>query len=115
MTIREASGLKDYLLDPKFIFLLETYKLIFEQTDVVFSILQNKLTDIACAKKRLISLVGKLKEFRNDENYFNFIYGNITDEAETQNPPKKRKVTCDLPNESQHYRQIFIEILETCI
>jgi hypothetical protein len=52
-SVREAIGLKSYLLDIKFCFLLKTFQLIFEQTDVVFSILQNRTTDINFAKSRL--------------------------------------------------------------
>jgi hypothetical protein len=73
---------------------------------VVFSIVQSKSTDIAYARKRLISLIERLREFRRDEKYFNSIYGNLIDEA--KRALKRRKVTYD---DEQHYRQLFIEIL----
>jgi hypothetical protein len=69
-TIREATGLKNILTNQNFNFCLHTFKLIFQQTDVVFSILQNKFSDMTYAKNRLNSLLNKLPEFRNKESYF---------------------------------------------
>lgn len=112
-TIREAVGLKNYLTDSKFCFLLEAFKLIFEQTDVVFSILQNKLTDINFARNRLTALMKTLRDYRTDEKYFNHIYDSLNLDSEPVQ--KKRKVTLDLPNIQQNYKQIFIEILDTVI
>jgi hypothetical protein len=39
-TIREAVGFKNTLNDFNFLFLLEVFNLIFEQTHIIFSILQ---------------------------------------------------------------------------
>lgn len=90
-TIREAVGLKNYLIDAKFCFLLDTFKLIFEQTEVIFSILQNKLTDINFARNRLLALIHILQEYRNNDRYFNDIYNNL--HFDTEPSQKKRKLS----------------------
>lgn len=110
-TIREAVGLKNYLIDAKFCFLLDTFKLIFEQTEVIFSILQNKLTDINFARNRLLALIHILQEYRNNDRYFNDIYNNL--HFDTEPSQKKRKLSYE--SEIKNYKQIFIEILDTVI
>lgn len=43
----------------------ETFKLIFEQSDIVFSILQNKLTAIGLSKQRFIQTDWDTKDLPN--------------------------------------------------
>jgi hypothetical protein len=88
---------------------LETFKLIFEQTDVIFSILQNKLTDITRARKHLQSLLSKLREFRSSDRFFNSIYSNLDIDESTS----KRRRNDELPDKQQQLRHIFFEILDT--
>lgn len=115
-TIREAMGLKSFLTDPHFIFLLHSFKFIFEHTDVVFSILQNKSTDISYAKKRLMSLTTALQNFRNNEIYFNEIYNKLFVDFDADGPvPKKRKTTLNIQDLRLNYKQIFVEILDIII
>jgi hypothetical protein len=115
-SVREAIGLKSYLLDIKFCFLLETFQLLFEQTDVVFSILQNRTADINFAKSRLNNVVRKLQEFRDDDRIFQNLFKNLSGKLDLEGViSKKRKIDRDLPDTCQRYRQIFIEILETII
>jgi hypothetical protein len=90
---------------------LETFKLIFEQTDVIFSILQNKLTDITRARKHLQSLLSKLREFRSSDRFFNSIYSNLDIDESTS----KRRRNDELPDKQQQLRHIFFEILDTVI
>lgn len=112
-TLRESIGLKNFLTDPHFIFLLHTFNFIFNHTDVVFSILQNKSTDIAYAKKRLISLVNTLQDFRSNEIHFNDLYNKFFEDEESL--PKKRKTTLNVPDLKQNYKQLFVEIIDTII
>jgi hypothetical protein len=73
ISIRESIGFKKLLTDFDFVFLLHTFHLIFTHTETVFSIIQNRLSDITYCNERIISLVATLKNFRND-NYFNNFY-----------------------------------------
>lgn len=121
ITIREAGGLKNYLLDDHFLFFLHTFKLIFQESDIVFSLLQDKNTDITYARNRLNALVIRLQEYRNNEIYFNDIYNNYNipeaevPEPETSVPTKKRKITYNLTDHKQNYKQLFVEIIDTII
>lgn len=90
-SIREAVGLKQLLLDPKFNFLLKLFSLIFERTDAVFSILQNRLTDINYAKERLRSLLETLKEFRINDCYFNNCFATIEQDLDFNAVPALKK------------------------
>lgn len=111
-SLREARGFKYILNDHKFCFLLEIFKLIFEHTDVVFSILQNKSTDINYSKQRLNNLTEILMNFRNNDTFFNNIFESIDLTLEPP-APKKRKTNLDLPDLRQNYKQIYNEILDT--
>lgn len=110
-SIREAVGLRSSLQDFKFIFFLETFQLIFEQTDVIFAMLQNKFTDIIKAKTHLLSLLSKLREFRASDDYFNKIFVKI----DVSEPAPKRRRNDELPDKQQQLRHIFFEILDTVI
>lgn len=111
LSIRESSGLKHHLEDSTFIFYLEIFNLIFQQTDVIFSILQNKFTDIVYSRDRLQALLLKLEDFRNNDEYFNRIFENI---SLKQSETKRRKMS-DIADPRLRYKQIFNEILDTVI
>nr|CAI5852598.1 unnamed protein product [Callosobruchus analis] len=116
-TLREAYGLRQLLLDSNFIFFLKVFKKIFEHTDVVFQILQNKSTDITYSKTRINSLINQLKEYRSNEIHFNSLYSSFiddtdavssTEEEAADNPQrKKRKFILIL--------KIFAQIFDTII
>ena len=108
-SVREAESLKRYLNDQKFCFLLETFKLIFEQTEPIFLILQNKLTDINFSKNRILKLTQTLQDFKNNDNYFNNIYTLISNSSNAN----RRKTCLDLPNLRLNFKIIFVEILDT--
>lgn len=78
----------------------------------MYSILQQKLTDITSVKNRLDSLQENLLDYRNNETYFNNIYDNIFDENYVEVVPKKRKTTFDLRT---MYKQIYVENMDTVI
>ncbi|KAJ8911207.1 hypothetical protein NQ315_004427, partial [Exocentrus adspersus] len=65
------------LTDFDFMFLLFTFNLIFTYTDPIFSIIQTKLCDIAYCNDRIISLLNRLKKFRNDDSCFKNIYSKL--------------------------------------
>lgn len=72
------------------------------------------MTDISYAKKRLITLMNTLQDFRNNEINFNQIYNRIFEDSHADEPQsKRRETTFNLPNVIQNYRQIFNEILDT--
>nr|CAI5867315.1 unnamed protein product [Callosobruchus analis] len=78
-TLREAYGLRQLLLDSNFIFFLKVFKKIFECTDVVFQILQNKPSDLTYSKTRINSLINQLKGYRSNEIHFNSLYSSSKD------------------------------------
>lgn len=94
---------------------METFRLIFGQTDIVFSVLQHKLTDVVFAKNRLNNLIDTLQNYRNDEEYFSKIYEHINSESNYELTNETRKSSLDLPDKKQHFKQIFIEVLDTVI
>nr|CAI5846588.1 unnamed protein product [Callosobruchus analis] len=124
-TLREAYGLRQLLLDSNFIFFLKVFKKIFEHTDVVFQILQNKSTDITYSKTRINSLINQLKEYRSNEIHFNSLYSSFiddtdavssTEEEAADNPQrKKRKIYFNFESKRLHYKQIFAQIFDTII
>nr|CAI5827286.1 unnamed protein product [Callosobruchus analis] len=99
--------------------------MIFEHTDVVFQILQNKSTDITYSKTRINSLINQLKEYRSNEIHFNSLYSSFiddtdavssTEEEATDNPQrKKRKTYFNFESKRLHYKQIFAQIFDTII
>nr|CAI5852687.1 unnamed protein product [Callosobruchus analis] len=112
-TIREAVGLRNHMQDSKFCFLLQTFNLIFAQTDVVFACFQNKLTNVNYARNQLFTLISTLQKYRADETYFKNIFSGLKTEEPTQ---KRRKITLDAAVDiEQNYRVIFNEILDTVI
>nr|CAI5855198.1 unnamed protein product [Callosobruchus analis] len=115
-------GLLKYLVDLLFI---RVFKKIFEHTDVVFQILQNKSTDITYSKTRINSLINQLKEYRSNEIHFNSLYSSFIDDTDTvssteeeaaDNPQrKKRKTYFNFESKRLHYKQIFAQIFDTII
>ncbi|XP_072382347.1 zinc finger MYM-type protein 1-like [Diabrotica undecimpunctata] len=108
-TIREAVGLKAFLEDPQNIFFLEIFSLIFHQTDTVFSILQNRNTDIVKARNLLQNTLSKIREFRSNTTYFDTIYEKL-DTAALHS--KRRRKGVEMTDKTQQLRQIFFEILD---
>lgn len=90
ISIREAGGLKNLLLDYNFNLLLNIFKKIFTQTDLIFNIIQNQTTDMSYSKNRIIKLIETLKEYREKENHFEFIRSDILDRLDISEPPKKK-------------------------
>nr|CAI5828860.1 unnamed protein product [Callosobruchus analis] len=121
--LREAYGLRQLLLESNFIFFLKVFKKIFEHTDVVFQILQNKSTDITYSKTRINSLINQ--EYRSNEIHFNSLYSSFiddtdavssTEEEAADNPQrKKRKTYFNFESKRLHYKQIFAQIFDTII
>jgi hypothetical protein len=100
------------LTDFDFVFLLHTFHLIFTHTETVFSIIQNRLSDITYCNERIISLVATLKNFRND-NYFNNFYLEIK-KIEDVLPPSAKRHKTDLTNNLSK-KLLFFEILDLLI
>lgn len=110
-SIREAVGLTNLLENPKNVFFLDTFALIFEQTDIVFQILQNKYTDIVKARSILQSVLNKLREYRNNNEYFEIFFNKI-DYTELQ---IKRRKGVEMVDKKQQLKLIFLEILDIII
>nr|CAH7736708.1 unnamed protein product [Callosobruchus chinensis] len=97
--------------------------MIFERTDVVFQILQNKSIDIIYLKIQIISLINQLKEYRSNEIHFSSLYSTFIDDAdavglteEADNPQrKKRKTHSNFESKKLNYKQIFNQIVDTII
>lgn len=77
-SIREAVGFKRLLNEFNFLFLLKVFNLIFEQTDTVYNIVQNKIMDIVYCQTRINNIVLTLKQFRSEE-YLKKIYHETND------------------------------------
>nr|CAI5854557.1 unnamed protein product [Callosobruchus analis] len=117
-TLREAYGLRQLLLDSNFIFFSKVFKKIFEHTDVVFQILQNKSTDITYSKTRINSLINQLKEYRSNGIHFNSLYSSFiddtvssTEEEAADNPQcKKEKLILILKIFAQIFYTIIVQL-----
>lgn len=109
-TIRESVGFKKILGDFTFLFLLNTFHLIYEHTDVIFNIVQSKFTDVAYCKNRIQNLLVTLKKFR-DDNYFNKIFSDVCEVI--GQPAKRRKTDHDgFGDSTTYYKRLFNEILD---
>lgn len=115
ISIRESTGFKKLLTDFEFVFLLFTFNLIFSYTDPVFSIVQNKLSDITYCNQRIISLLTTLKNFRTDDNSFKSIYSKTEQIPEITAPCAKRRKVSDLDDNSSTMKRLFFEILDLII
>jgi hypothetical protein len=113
ISIREATGLKNLLNDFDFNFLLNTFKKIFTQTNVIFDIIQNKTTDIVYSSNRIKKLLQNLKDFRIEDRHFQFILSDILDELEITEPPKKRQKLNE--PEGDIYQRLYYEIIDTIV
>jgi hypothetical protein len=90
ISICEAIGLKTLLNDYSFNILLNIFKKVFTQTDLMFNVVQNQLTDLIHYKNRITRLVQNLRDFRNDSN-FQYIRSDVLDSLDISEPPKKKK------------------------
>jgi hypothetical protein len=114
-SIREAVGFKRLLNEFNFLFLLKVFNLIFEQTDTVYNIVQNKIMDIVYCQTRINNLVLTLKQFRSDE-YFKNIYQETNDMVDVEHLRKKRNTgTMPESNEATKFKRLFFEILDLAI
>lgn len=87
-TIREAQGFTNNLTDFNCVFLLRVFNLIFQQTDILFSIIQNRNSDITYCSNRVETLLSTLKKYRNDDDYIKNIFDEVVSEL---GPPKKKR------------------------
>lgn len=78
---------------------------------MVFSILQNKNTEIVGARSLLQTTLEKLQQFRNNDGYFE----NIFEKLDYDELQSKRRKGADIPDKRQQLRQIFFEILDIII
>lgn len=74
VTLREAFALTSLLCDENLIFFLKMFKMIFEQTEIVFQILQTKYSDVNYCEQRINSLKNLLNDFRNSDHQFNNLF-----------------------------------------
>lgn len=113
ITIREAGGFRRLLTDFDFLFLLSVFNLILSYTDPVFSIIQNKLSDIKYTNERIMSLLATLKKIRSDDTYFNNKLSQVMNIVDVVLPAAKRRKT-DLINHdpSLSKKRLFLEILD---
>lgn len=111
--IREANGLKSFLNDFNFNFLLNVFKKIFVQTDIIFDIVQNQKTDIVYSSRRIRKLVQDLKDFRSEESHFQNLQQEVLNLLEIPEPPSKR----GRKNEPQvdPFKVLYYEIIDTII
>lgn len=116
ITLRESEGFKKSLNDFTFVFLLETFDLIFQHTNLIFSILQSKFSDIVYCKNRIENLSTVLKNYRNDDQ-FNKIYKAANDITANQQPPlKRRRTDFDVADDiSVSFKRLYFEILDLII
>lgn len=111
--VRAAAELKGYLQDSYFCFLLSTFKLVFDETETLNSVLQNNISDTIFCDNQLNLLISKLEGFRDQEKYvkdiindsFNYYHKNTT---------KKFKLCID-EDVRQNCQQLFVEIVNTVI
>lgn len=112
ITIREAVGFRDFLNNFNNVFLLKVFYLVFEQTDMVYNVIQNKISNISYCTERIQNLVQTIISYRNDEKYFSDIYDETV--ILLGIPPKRRKVTLSVSQDdvSLPYKKIYNEIFD---
>lgn len=117
VTIREAIGYINFLNEFNNLIFLKTFNMIFEQTDIIYSIVQSKTNDILYCKNRIENLVSTIKTYRNNENKFIEIYNFTVSILGEPSNIKKRKL--NFPDNktdcSLYYKRIYYEILDLII
>lgn len=99
----------------RFLILLDTFSLIFEQTELIFDIV-SKSPNIAYCKKINENLQKILKNFRNDQNYFDKIYNTVRSVAEPSTMSTKCKFDHDgMDDPKMYFKRVFNEIIDTII
>ncbi|XP_018575035.1 zinc finger MYM-type protein 1-like [Anoplophora glabripennis] len=112
-TIRESVVSKSMLNDFSSLFLLHTFNLIFQHTDIIFSVTENKLSDISYCINIIESLLSTIKKYRIEESYFANIFSDVVD---ILGPPlKKIKTEGPEDNGNTYFRCVFNEILDLVI
>jgi hypothetical protein len=108
-TIRESIGYLNFLNDFNAYFFLQIFHLIFEETDLIYSIIQTKLLDISYCKDRVNKLLETFQTYRTEEQFFNNIFERSVN---TVGPPTKRRRTI-LENDLQlHCRRLYNQIFD---
>jgi hypothetical protein len=108
-TIRESIGYLNFLNDFNAYFFLQIFHLIFEETDLIYSIIQTKLLDISHCKDRVNKLLETFQTYRTEEQFFNNIFERSVN---TVGPPTKRRQTI-LENDLQlHCRRLYNQIFD---
>lgn len=107
-SIRGAVGLRNFLEDNQSMFLLETFALICQQADVLYTVFQDTLMDVIVARNVIKRLLDKLLEFKTDE-YFTQMFNKLID---IEQEPKRRKC---YDNPILKLKQVYFEIFDTII
>ncbi|KAJ8967347.1 hypothetical protein NQ317_013974 [Molorchus minor] len=102
ISITGAVGLKKHLEDSNFLFFLEVFHLIFQQTDVIFSSRRIEIAD-SFSRDHIQALLSKLKDFRNDQYFENISF----DQSEFT----RRKMS-DIADPKTSFKQAFYEIMD---
>lgn len=99
-SVRQAEGFKLKLEDLTFVFLLSVFNDIFQQTELLYNILQKKNNDVQLCANSVSRCITVLKSWRNDLTFSKHINIAVT---ETKSEPALKR--SELGNESYNYNE----------
>ena len=105
MTISQADGLLQYLESFRFCFLIVAFQKIFEQSTILYSILQNKTSDFSLGVEKIGNFVLFLQTSRDDA-VFHELYAST--EALDGSPVSRS-------DKRQNYKQLYFEVIDATI
>jgi len=104
-TISQADGLLQYLESFRFCFLIVVFQKIFEQSTILYSILQNKTSDFSLGVEKIENFVLFLQTSRDDA-VFHELYAST--EALVGSPVSRS-------DKRQNYKQLYFEVIDATI
>lgn len=118
-SVNGARGYLKQLNNIEFALLTALYNEIFNITDLLFNILQNKCLDITYCKKQIDIASKRISNLRNDSSFNDFFKAAQTKlqcfEAEDTNPSKRIKLSISEVDDVTNYRALYYEILDNIL
>lgn len=113
ITLRESVGYLATLKDLEFVFLLRLFFEVFPHTEIAFSVLQNKQTDIPACENQIQSL----KSFLNNTrcNFFEHLWKYSCENRKVDTVRRKRRRKHDDDELKVSYRKLFFEVIDCLI
>ena len=102
VTLSMSSGLLQHLNGFLFCFLIALFNKLFQQSSILYMVLQNRKTDLSYGIGKIISFLEFLSELRSDKSYDEFFASVVQVAGEPHSKSDMR----------HNYRRLFFEIID---